>query len=143
MMMALGFFVFSLHTAAYQEMQRQLAWRHASLPRVGDRPASQFIGVDDETITLNGVLLPELAGTQLSLDVLQAMADTGDAWPLIEGTGRIYGLYVIESLQTTRQLFFADGAARRLDFSVALKRVDDSGLDLGSILGELVLDQSR
>ena len=33
MMMALGFFVFSLHTAAYQELQRQLAWRHASVTR--------------------------------------------------------------------------------------------------------------
>ena len=70
MMMSLGFFVFSLHTAAYQELQRQLAWRHASVPRVGDRPASQYIGPDDETITLAGVLLPELAGERLSLDVL-------------------------------------------------------------------------
>lgn len=143
MMMALGFFVFSLHTASYQEMQRQLAWRHASLPRVGDRPASQFIGADDETITLNGVLLPELAGTPLSLDVLQGMAATGDAWPLIEGTGRIYGLYVIESLQTTRSLFFQDGAARRIDFTLSLKRVADTGLELGSVLGELLLDQIR
>ena len=143
MMMALGFFVFSLHTAAYQEMQRQLAWRHASVPRMGDRPASQFIGPDDETITLNGVLLPELAGERLSLDVLQAMADTGDAWPLIEGTGRIYGLYVIESLQTTRTLFFQDGAARRIDFAISIKRVADTGLELGSMLGELLLDQIR
>ena len=143
MMMALGFFVFSLHTAAYQEMQRQLAWRHASVPRVGDRPASQFIGPDDETITLNGVLLPELAGDRLSLDVLQAMADTGDAWPLIEGTGRIYGLYVIESLQTTRSLSFQDGAARRIDFAISIKRVADTGLELGSVLGELLLDQIR
>lgn len=143
MMMAIGFFVFSLHTAAYQELQRQLAWRHASVPRVGDRPASQYIGPDDETITLNGVLLPELAGERLSLDVLQAMADTGDAWPLIEGTGRIYGLYVIESLQTTRTLFFQDGAARRIDFSLSLKRVADTGLELGSVLGELLLDQIR
>lgn len=143
MMMALGFFVFSLHTAAYQEMQRQLAWRHASVPRMGDRPASQFIGPDDETITLNGVLLPELAGERLSLDVLQAMADTGDAWPLIEGTGRIYGLYVIESLQTTRTLFFQDGAARRIDFAISIKRVADTGLELGSVLGEPLLDQIR
>lgn len=143
MMMALGFFVFSLHTAAYQEMQRQLAWRHASVPRMGDRPASQFIGPDDETITLNGVLLPELAGERISLDVLQAMADTGDAWPLIEGTGRIYGLYVIESLQTTRTLFFQDGAARRIDFAISIKRVADTGLELGSVLGELLLDQIR
>ena len=75
--------------------------------------------------------------------VLQAMADTGDAWPLIEGTGRIYGLYVIESLQTTRTLFFQDGAARRIDFSLSLKRVADTGLELGSVLGELLLDQIR
>lgn len=143
MMMALGFFVFSLHTAAYQEMQRQLAWRHASVPRVGDRPASQYVGPDDETITLNGVLLPELAGARISLDVLQAMADTGDAWPLIEGTGRIYGLYVIEGLQTTRSLFFPDGAARRIDFAISLKRVADTGLEAASLVGELLLDQIR
>ena len=143
MMMALGFFVFSLHTAAYQELQRQLAWRHASVPRVGDRPASQYIGPDDETIILNGALLPELAGERISLDVLQAMADTGDAWPLIEGTGRIYGLYVIESLQTTNTLFFQDGAARRIDFALSLKRVADTGLELDGALGELLLDQIR
>jgi hypothetical protein len=143
MMMTLGFFVFSLHTAAYQELQRQLAWRHASVPRVGDRPASQYIGPDDETIILNGALLPELAGERISLDVLQAMADTGDAWPLIEGTGRIYGLYVIESLQTTNTLFFQDGAARRIDFALSLKRVADTGLELDGALGELLLDQIR
>jgi phage protein U len=143
MMMALGFFVFSLHTAAYQEMQRQLAWRHASLARVGDRPASQYIGKDDETITLNGVLLPQLAGTQFSLDVLHLMADTGDAWPLIQGTGRIYGLYVIESLQTTRTVFGSDGSARRIEFSISCKRVADTGLELASVLGELLLGQIR
>ena len=62
MMLALGFFVFSLHTLAYQDFQRQMAWRHASVPRVGARPASQFVGPDDETISLQGVLLPEVAG---------------------------------------------------------------------------------
>lgn len=143
MMLALGFFVFGLHTAAYQEFQRQLAWRHASVPRVGARPASQFVGPADETITLNGVLLPELAGSNQSLDELQAMADTGDAWPLIEGTGRVYGLYVIEQITTTRSLFFADGAARRIEFTLALKRVDDAEQDPSSPPGELSLDQIR
>lgn len=143
MMLALGFFVFSLHTLAYQEFQRQLAWRHPSVSRVGDRPASQYVGQDDETITLAGLLLPELAGTHLSLDVLQAMADTGAAWPLIEGTGRIYGLYVVTGLQITRQVFFDDGAARRIEFSLSLKRVGDTGLEVASIIGELALGQIR
>ncbi len=67
------------------------------------------------SITLQGVLLPALAGGVLSLDTLRSMADTGKAYPLIEGTGRIYGVWVIESLSETRTIFFGDGAARRIE----------------------------
>lgn len=132
MMLALGLFVFSLHTLAYQDLQRQLAWRHPSISRVNARPAVQFLGPDDETLTLQGVLLPELAGDSMSLDMLEAMADEGAAWPLLEGTGRIYGLYVITGLSVTRQLFFQDGAARRIEFTLSLKRVEDDPALLGS-----------
>lgn len=45
------------------------------------------------------------------------MADTGSAWPMVEGTGRIYGLWVIERVTETRTLFFADGTPRRIEFS--------------------------
>lgn len=130
MMMSFGLFVFALGTAPYQEFQRQLAWRHPSTSRIGVRPASQFIGRDDETVTLTGTLLPELTGGRLSLAALEEMADLGRAWPLIEGTGVYYGLYVITALSTTRTLFFADGAARRIEFSLTLKRVDDGRTDL-------------
>lgn len=109
MMLSLGMFVFSLHTLAYQEFQRQTEWRHASSSRIGAQPARQFVGRGDDAITLPGVLLPELAGSALSLDVLRQMADTGSAWPMVEGTGRIYGLWVIERVTETRTLFFADG----------------------------------
>ena len=130
MMMALGMFVFGMHTLAYQEFQRQNEWRHGSTSRIGARPARQFLGPGDETITLPGVLLPEIAGSTLSLDTLRVMADTGKAWSLIEGTGRIYGIYVIESLSETKTVFFSDGAARRIEFNLVLKRVDDSRIDL-------------
>ncbi|WP_263264907.1 phage tail protein [Pseudomonas sp. RIT-PI-S] len=136
MMMALGLFVFGLETLAYQEFQRQTRWRHASTSRIGAPPARQFTGRGDETLTLPGVLLPGLAGAPLSLDTLRYMADTGKAWPLVEGTGRLYGAWVIESLQETRTLFFRDGAARRIEFSLALQRIDDGKDDaLGATLG--------
>ena len=90
MMMALGMFVFSLHTLAYQELQQETEWRHPSTNRVGAAPARQFLGRGDDTITLPGVLLPELAGTMLSLDTLRQMADTGKAWPLVEGLSLIH-----------------------------------------------------
>ncbi|WP_286976845.1 phage tail protein [Pseudomonas sp.] len=138
MMMTLGMFVFGMPTLAYQEFQRQTDWRHSSTSRIGARPARQFVGPGEDIITLPGVLLPELAGKTLSLDALRIMADTGKAWPLIEGTGRIYGIYVIESMSETRTLFFKDGAARRIEFSLKLARVDEGRIDLlGSVLGNL------
>ncbi|WP_313410578.1 phage tail protein [Stutzerimonas kunmingensis] len=129
MMMALGMFVFGLDTLAYQELQRQTDWRHPSTSRIGARPARQFVGPGDDAITLPGVLLAELAGDQASLDELREMADTGKAYALVEGTGKVYGQFVIESLSEGRTLFFRDGAARRIEFTLALKRVDDDRVD--------------
>ncbi|MBD8594764.1 phage tail protein [Pseudomonas sp. CFBP 8758] len=136
MMMAIGMFIFSLETLVYQELQRQTDWRHGTTSRIGTNPARQFLGRGEDAITLPGVLLPGLKGTPLSLDTLRYMADSGKAWPLVEGTGRVLGLWVIESISETRTLFFRDGAARRIEFSIALKRIDDGRVDLiGSLLG--------
>ncbi|WP_455917408.1 phage tail protein [Pseudomonas cerasi] len=130
MMLSLGMFVFSLSTLAYQELQRQTNWRHASNSRVGAAPALQFVGRGDDTITLPGIILPELAGSTLSLDALRLMANTGKAWPMVEGSGRIYGLWVIDSLSETKTLFFRDGTPRRIEFTLTLKRNDDDRIDL-------------
>ena len=138
MMMALGMFVFSLETLAYQEFQRQTDWRHGSTSRIGTNPARQCMGRGEDSITLPGVLLPGLAGSPLSLDTLRMMADTGKAWPLVQGDGRIFGLWVIESLSETRTLFFRDGAARRIEFNLKLTRIDDGRVDLlGSLTGSV------
>jgi hypothetical protein len=135
MMMALGLFIFELRTVPYQDFQRQTDWRHAANARVGLRPVRQYIGQGDDSVTLTGSLKPELTGGSVTLDVLRVMADTGRAWLLMEGTGRIYGMFVIESLSESKKDFFADGAARSIDFTLNLKRIDDSRIDL---LGDVV-----
>lgn len=138
MMMALGMFVFGMPTLAYQELQRSTEWRHGSTSRIGTNPANQFLGRGDDTITLPGKLLPSLAGSPLSLDTLRTMADTGKAWPLVSGTGRIYGIWVITSIEETQQIFFEDGTPRRYEFTIKLKRIDDGRVDmLGSLTGAL------
>ena len=125
MMMAYGLFVFGLSTAAYQELQRQTDWRHQSQGRIGRRPARQFLGPGEETITLTGTLLPQFTGGQQSLDQLRQMADQGAAWPLIEGAGTYYGLYVIASLNERKSEFFRDGAAQQIEFDLRLERIDE------------------
>ena len=138
MMMAYGMFVFALGTAPYQELQRQANWRHEGQGRVGQRAARQFLGPGDDTITLTGTLLPHFTGGQQNLDQLRAMADEGAAWPLIEGNGTYYGLYVIENLQETKSHQMRDGSAQRIAFSLTLQRVDDRRADLlGNLNGAL------
>ncbi|SDZ71299.1 hypothetical protein SAMN05518854_11771 [Variovorax sp. YR266] len=129
MMMALGQFVFSLDTLAYQELQRQMKWRHASNSRIGARPARQFLGVGDDTFNLSGVLMPELTGSTASLDELREMGNLGASWPLVDGMGIVYGLYVIEGLTETKTVFLPNGAARRIEFQLQLERVDDDQTD--------------
>lgn len=135
MMMALGLFVFELRTVPYQELQRQTDWRHAANNRLGKRPVRQFMGPGDDAITLSGGLRPEITGGPVVLDMVRAMASTGRAWLLMAGNGRIYGMYIIEKVSETQKEFFPDGAPRSVDFSIDLKRVDDSRVDL---LGDIV-----
>lgn len=126
MLMALGQFVFDLPTLAYHELQRSTDWRHPGNSRVGAREALQFVGLGEDTITVSGTLVPEIAGTLDSLRQLRAMADAGDAYALVDGTGMVLGAWVITSLQETGSAFVDVGVARRTDFTLSLKHAEDA-----------------
>jgi len=129
MMMILGMFVFTLKTAPYQQLERENTFRHNKAERVGTAPVYQYTGPDEEPVTLSGTLYPEVTGGDVSLAALRAMAYTGKAWPLIEGTGTVYGMFVITGLKQTRAEFFSDGKARKIDFVLSLKKVSDDLLE--------------
>ncbi|WP_423022706.1 phage tail protein [Undibacterium sp. Ji42W] len=124
MMMCLSQFVFSMSTATYQDFQQQIEWKHPNTSRVGERDAHQFTGLGDNTINLSGWMAPAFAGDPASLDDLEEMGDIGDAYVLVEGTGRIYGQFLITHLTKGKSLFYADGLPRRIEFSISLKRCD-------------------
>ncbi|MGJ8514667.1 hypothetical protein R84981_001136 [Carnimonas sp. R-84981] len=132
MMMILGQFVFQRVTVPYQQLQRSSEYRHPAQERIGQRPARQFVGPGEDTITLTGELLPEFTGGRLTFDQLRKMADSGKAWPLIEATGRMYGWWVIGSIEETSSEFMVDGLAQRIEFSMTLSHVDNPSVnDLG------------
>lgn len=97
---------------------------------MGLRDAHQYVGPGDDTITLSGWVAPELTGSLYSLDALRMMADTGKSWILIQGTGRILGSYRIMSMTEGRSVLDGSGGARRVEFSISLKRDDDGVLSL-------------
>lgn len=137
-LMILGWFPFMLSTAPIDSIRRSTNQRWASNQRFGRRPAHQWCGPGTDSITLEGVLMPELTGGTLNLDALRAMADTGSAWILLSGIGDVWGTWFIESVEETRTFFAGPGLPRRIEFSLQLQRYDgdDSSL-LGSLLDSL------
>lgn len=133
-MLTLGMFVFMRQSLPYQSLQRSADYQWPSNSRVGKRDAFQFLGPGDDKITLTGDLYPEMTGGRLSMLALYAMADEGRAWPLISGTGTIYGMFVITNVSETGTVFFADGSPRKISFTLSLTRVDDS---LAALYGDI------
>jgi uncharacterized protein len=118
MMMSLDQFVFSLATAPFKELQRRRNWKHRTSARVGVRDASQFTGIGDDVITLSGLVAPEAIGSIASLNQLAAMADVGDAYVLVDGTGMVYGAFIIDGLDETQTYHTKEGIPRRIEFSL-------------------------
>jgi len=100
---ALGMFVFTRQTVPFQSLDRTSTWRHPT-----------------------NAIMREITGGRFSIKALELMADSGGAFPLIDGaTFEIIGFFVIENIQETRTEFFGDGAPRAIDFTMNLKRTDD------------------
>lgn len=126
MLLSLDQFVFSMSTLAHQELQRQTQWKHASNARVGARAGRQYTGPGDDTITISGVLVPDLAGKLESLDTLRTMGDRGQAYVLVDGAGTVFGAFNLTQMHQTGSLIDANGIPRRVDFSITLERTDDN-----------------
>ena len=71
MLMCYGLFVFSVHTAPFDSVQRSTEWRWPSNNRTGGEPAYQFVGRGEDQIILNGVLMPAYTGGPSSLNMLR------------------------------------------------------------------------
>ena len=123
-MMQLGTFQFCIQTAVYQELNRKNEYKWPSQHRFGQRPSRQFVGKGDETIQLPGTIYPEYRGGFKQLDAMRALAGRGQPLLLVDGLGKLWGRYVIESIEEKQTLFAAFGAPRKQEFSISLARFD-------------------
>lgn len=120
-MLALGEFRFSIDTAAYQNLERSSSYRWDSVDRLGVRPAMQFIGPGEDTVTLDGTIYPSFRGGLGQVTAMRAEAAKGEPLLLVDGAGRVWGLYVITDIRETQTVFFSNGAPRKIDFNLTLK----------------------
>ena len=101
MMMALGAYVFSIGTATYRSLSRNIAYGWRSKQRVGRRPMQEFTGRGEEKIALRGTIYPEFRGGIAQVDLMRIQAGFGKPLPLVGGDGRVFGLWCILSIDET------------------------------------------
>jgi phage protein U len=120
-MMALGTFRFGVNRASYQTFTRDAAYRWAKADRLGRDPALQFLGPDAEEITLEGVIYPHFKGGLRQMELMRLVARQGAPMMLVDGLGWVWQRWAIVSVSETKSVFLADGAPRRIDFSIGLR----------------------
>jgi phage protein U len=133
MLMSLGQFIFRTSTLAFQEIQRQRAWNYAENTVAYGRAKKQFMGAGADSVTLPGLIYEEHGfGTRFALDELAGMADTGQGFVLMDGSGYLYGIFVIDSIDETKSILIDNGVPRKVDYTLKLSRVDDERIEMQS-----------
>jgi phage tail protein len=123
--MSLGLFVFTVQTAIYDKLQRDTKIMWGKKQAIGVGPTHQFVGLDEDRITLSGSLVPPITGGADQIDKLRAMSLKGKSWNLVDGAGKDLGAWFIDSVSQTGSFFKGNGEARRIEFSLSLKLAPD------------------
>lgn len=130
MLMTIGQFIFQPDTLTFDQIQRTRSWNYADNAVARGRKKRQFIGVGDETINLPFLIYQEHGfGRRQSIDDLATMAGMGHGYTLCDGSGYLYGVYTIDSIDETRQILMFNGIPRKIDGSIRLTRVDDDKIE--------------
>ncbi len=120
-MMALGGYRFSIDSAALQEMTRSSEYRWSDSKVIGNKPRSEFLGPELDSLEMNGVIYPFYRGGFGQVDLMRAEADTGEAVRLVDGLGKDWGLWTIRRIEENRKKLFVAGAPRKIEFRLSLK----------------------
>lgn len=141
-MMQLGDYKFAVSKASFNKLNYESTYRWVpkDSPTKDSPRIMQYIGPGDRSLTINGVIYPQLIENGLGqVEEMRAQATTGKMLPLcyVESTddsgntgniGRILGQWCILSISEERTLFLPDGNPREIHFSMQLKSFSDRSI---------------
>lgn len=128
-LMALGPHVFEVLPLNYQELDRTTETVWASVPRLGARPARQFVGYGDDTLTISGVLFPEALGGRGAFEAIRATQAAATPIMLVgfgtASAGRVWGRVIILSVHDRQESIGRDGAGEILTYEIEVAPYGD------------------
>lgn len=121
-MLALGEFRFSLATASPDSIQSNEGYSWAEQGVLNSAPSLQFVGLEAPTKSLRGRIFPQFRGGLAQLDKMREMGRKGQPLTMVNASGVVLGDWVIVSIDQAETLHDKDGNAKRLEFTLNLKR---------------------
>jgi len=143
LMMMLGPFMFSINTASFQELTRTDTFRWETNKCLKSDDKLQYTGRDLPTIRLSGTIYPEYKGGPNQIDQLRELAKLAKSQLLVDGMGRIYGLWVIKTINETKQDFTRYSTPKKITFNIELIRHKGNLLDTGYTVINLIKNAKK
>ena len=132
-MMGLGGVRFAVDPLNFSELERSFAYRWEPQNRLGRRPAQQFLGPGEETITLKGTIYPNhpaFAGGLTELNNMRARSAQGVFFNLgarIGGRGVALGRWCVKNIRDAQSYFHPNGLPSKVEFTIELVAYGEDG----------------
>ena len=117
--MTVGPIRFGVAEGAFQRLSRELEIRTAKMERAGAQTARQVLG-RDETLDISGLVFPEWRGGPGRVERFREIARAGEPQMLTDGTGGVWGWWLIERVTEEGSSFLANGVPQRQEFRLTL-----------------------
>ena len=132
-MMGLGGVRFAVDPLNFSELERTFGYRWEPQNRLGRRPAQQFLGPGEETITLKGTIYPNhpaFAGGLTELNNMRARSAQGAFFNLgarIGARGVALGRWCVKNIRDTQSYFHLNGVPSKVEFTIELVAYGEDG----------------
>ncbi len=118
--MALGEFVFGLSSDfPYDTLDRKTTGGWVSLDIISSKPRSHQTGQGLETLRLQGKA--QWAAGMARVEALRSMANARVPYMLVDGIGRVWGRWRINSVDESQKRTLDDGTATLLEWTLELE----------------------
>lgn len=124
--MTLGDIRFSVPEGSYRTLSRDLEIVVARQARAGRASARQVLG-EDETVEIEGVCYPGQRHARDRVDSFRELARTHEPQMLTDGTGVVWGLFLVERVSERASEFLSNGVAMRQEFRISLGAYGEDG----------------
>ncbi len=125
MLLSLGDFQFSVATAAYNDLDTKASYPWATVDRLQNVPQRQAMGKETRSVTLKGTVYTSYRGAGSSqIETIRGQAARMSPLPLVTGSGRFLGLWVVTKIDQGDSYFFEDGTPQKQVFTITLDKFD-------------------